>query len=172
MINYLFLDIDGVLNSERTLFAYKKFTLATHAKVNNTLDTKFEPLFDPISVKLLQSAQQLCNFKIVISSSWRIILSVQEFHLLFDRYNWDTRDIIVGKTGNCNNIRGQQIENWLNDHASMPYNYVIIDDSDDMLPKQMSNFVKTDISNGMSFDNYRKIIQIFGYNYEDALYKQ
>ena len=94
---YLFLDIDGVLNSERTVFAYDKIIHAGMAKHDILLGKPTLTYFDPIAVMLLKKAQEKIGFKIVISSTWRYTLNKSDFDVIFSEYGWDTTDIIVGK---------------------------------------------------------------------------
>lgn len=169
MNKYLFLDIDGVLNSYRTLFAFGKYGLSTNIKKQVLLGMPTDSFFDPIAVLLLKEAQEKIGFKIVISSSWRRTLGVKDFIIMFNEYGWDTNDIIIGKTGTENCIRGQQIKNWLQQNASEPYKFVILDDESDFLPEQNNNLVKTSYSEGFCYNNYKKIFEIFGETCYDTL---
>ncbi len=168
MINrYLFLDIDGVLNSMRSHITYQKMVICSHVK--HRIDSK-EPLaslFDPLSVGLLKAAQEALGFKIVISSTWRIHLSVEEFHLIFDDYGWDTRNVIIGKTGHEPGIRGRQIKAWMNEYAKYPSQYCIIDDSDDMLVEQGQFFVHTTLNNGLDWESFLRIFRVFGERFDE-----
>lgn len=169
MEKYLFLDIDGVLNSERTVFAYDKLIYCALVKHKMVIGEPVHTYFDPIAVLLLKAAQKQIGFKIIISSTWRLSLSLNDFHTMFEEYEWDTTDVIIGKTVNENVCRGQQIKNWLNSNAEPPYQYVILDDSSDMLREQMGNFVKTDLRDGLSFENFKQIFKVFGQDYSDSL---
>lgn len=69
---------------------------------------------------------------------------------------------IIGETPrkyNYNNIRGYEIEEYLNQHPEID-NYVIIDDDLDMLTKQMNNFVVTDTNIGMTYNTYVRAKEI------------
>lgn len=169
MNNYLFLDIDGVLNSMRLLFA-----------VNANSDVKFENYMhelDPIAINLLRSSQQLCNFKIVISSAWRYSFTIEQFHELFSKFEWDTKDIIIdvtrreyNKSDNNGNvdIRGNQIKDWIDNNVNGAYNYVILDDSSDMLDEQMKHLVHTENNDGFLFTHYKQIAEIFRKDWHDG----
>lgn len=165
---YLFLDIDGVLNSERTVAAYGKLTHAGRVKADLVRGSTPEPMFDSISVMMLAAAQRDLGFKIVISSTWRKMLNLQDFFTVFDLYGWDTRDIIIGKTGDEPGKRGMQIRDWMSNHAKLPYLYCIIDDDSDMLEYQLPFFVKTSFKSGISFDNFEQIYDIFGQPYKQV----
>lgn len=166
---YLFLDIDGVLNSERTVFAYKKLVHAGHIKHDILLGLNTKSFFDPIAVLLLKTAQEQIGFKIVISSTWRYSLGVSDFVAMFKEYEWDTEGVIIGKTDTEGPNRGSEIQRWLENHAKYPYNYCILDDSSDMLDAQLNNFVQTSFEDGFSFDNFEKMFAIFDESYDNCL---
>ncbi len=168
MHKYLFLDIDGVLNSERSVAAHGRLTHAGRVKQDMLMGHKVEPMWDDLAVQLLRVAQESIGFKIVISSTWRKTFSIQDFHAIFDLYGWDTRDIIVGKTGDEVGCRGNQIKAWLNSHAKYPYHYCIIDDDSDMLEHQEVFFVKTNFRNGLSYECFTRIFEVFGAKYVEV----
>lgn len=168
MNKYLFLDIDGVLNSERTVAAYRRLTYAGKVKQDIECGNSPQPMWDPIAVNLLRAAQQEIGFGIIISSTWRKALSLEDFHKVFDLYGWDTRGIIVGKTGDETGTRGQQIKAWLDAHGKFPYNYCIIDDDSDMLESQQEFFVKTNFRNGLKFEAFVQIFEVFGVTYREV----
>lgn len=169
MLNrYLFLDIDGVLNSERSVAAHGRLTHSGRVKHDMLIGHTPEPMWDDLAVMLLRTAQAAIGFKIVISSTWRITFSLADFHTVFDLYGWDTRDIITGKTGTENGPRGQQIKNWLDTHGKFPYQYCIIDDDSDMLEHQQPFFVKTRFENGLSYECFVEIFEVFGTPYSQV----
>lgn len=165
MTRYLFLDIDGVLNSEATVAAYGKITHCGRVKQDLVDGNIPEPMWNPISVVLLKAAQEALDFKIVISSTWRSALSLNDFFTIFDLYGWDTRQIIIGKTGNEAGKRGNQIKAWLDAHGKYPYQYCIIDDDSDMLDSQMHYFVKTAFTSGLGFEEFINLFMVFDEQY-------
>lgn len=168
MNKYLFLDIDGVLNSERSVAAHGRLTHSGRVKQDLVLGIEPEPMWDEVAVKLIQTAQEQIGFKIVISSTWRKSFSLQDFHTVFDLYGWDTRSVIVGKTGDEPGIRGAQIKAWLNEQGTFPYHYCIVDDDSDMLEEQEPFHVHTNFRNGLNFDGFLKIFEVFGFRYEQV----
>lgn len=168
MNKYLFLDIDGVLNSERSVAAHGRLTHAGRVKQDMLIGDRPDPMWDALAVGLLRAAQEAIGFKIVISSTWRKTFALQDFHAIFDVYGWDTREIIVGKTGDEVGCRGEQIRAWLNNYAKYPYHYCIIDDDGDMLEQQEPFFVQTNFKNGLSFDCFLKIFEVFGAKYHQV----
>lgn len=168
MNKYLFLDIDGVLNSERSVAAHGRLTHAGRVKEDIILGNTPDPMWDETAVGLLRTAQETIGFKIVISSTWRRSFALQDFHTIFDQYGWDTRGIIIGKTGDDVGVRGAQIKSWLDTHGAFPYNYCIIDDDSDMLEPQLPFFVRTSFRNGLSYDSFLKIFEVFGAKYVEV----
>lgn len=166
MQKYLFLDIDGVLNSERTVFAYKKLTYCGRVKADFEAGITPEPMFDPVSVALLRAAQEEIGFKIVISSTWRQSLTLDQFHEVFKLYKWDTTGIIVGKTRLGTGPRGQQIKDWLDTFGKYPYHYCILDDDSDMLESQTPSFVHTTFQNGLMFEHFEKIYTVLDHPFQ------
>jgi hypothetical protein len=102
MNNYIFTDIDGVLN------------------------TVSKNDWNPVSVQLYDELCEEFNLKPVITSSWRVKHSIKELRRFFE-YNGITTDIwdytpIITSEG-----RGGEIENWLQNNQWD--NYIILDDN-------------------------------------------
>lgn len=163
MEKILFLDIDGVLNSERSVIAYDTLIWSNLVKKKLLLDEDLNSVLDSIAVLMLKKAHEELNFKIVISSTWRHHLSIKDFHKLFLKIsNWDTTEIIIGTTPKLDSHRGKEINEWLNYHY--PINkpeYCILDDSSDMLEEQKHNLVNVNPDIGFSSENYYDIFKIF-----------
>jgi HAD domain in Swiss Army Knife RNA repair proteins len=112
----LFLDIDGVLNSEET---FRKRPEA------------YFP-YDPYMVMLLHRIIEATGCQVVLSSSWRHHEPSKEFIR-------KTVCEFLSITPTLNTIRGEEIKAWLeSDTATLPpiERYAILDDDDDFLPDQ------------------------------------
>lgn len=152
----LFLDIDGVLNSTRSMVAYS-LLFKKHAEV------KYE--FDPVSVLLLKRVVQETGCSIVISSAWRITYSLEDLRIIFrDHCDWeDIGEIIIGMTGTSANAhRGGEIQEWIDDNTVgvTNFKYAIVDDNSDMLNHQFKRFVKTDCNVGLDVKSYEKLLEL------------
>lgn len=152
----LFLDIDGVLNSQAWYTQRQKLSQGMIRPPDD-----FHPNEDPhrrrqlweIDDKALLTLKKIVedyDFKIVISSAWRIGEDLDTFAYVFGRRGWKVRHgTIIGKTpsirGN-NIIRGDEIDHWLGtDGVTLKVErYLIIDDSSDFHPHQKPHFVQTD----------------------------
>jgi hypothetical protein len=138
-MNIIFLDIDGVLNSEEYFI-----------KRNKTgYDEKY-PLseFDSEAVKRFNRIIKATNASIVISSAWRIGRTTNQLKELFKKVG--INGTIIGKTpslkGRCRfgeTVRGDEIQFWMLNSKVKFDNYVILDDDNDMCKNQQNNFVKT-----------------------------
>jgi HAD domain in Swiss Army Knife RNA repair proteins len=155
-MNAVMLDFDGVLNSVASTIAYH------HLRgPSKTIYSEADRL-DPIAIGLLKYLVDATDAKIIVSSTWRMNYSLQEFVDIFASYGWKDAPFI-GKTGRggIGTVRGDEIEDWLNTHPEVS-NYVIIDDDSDMLPHQLPHFVNTSGATGFTLVNLCEALRIFG----------
>ena len=157
-----FLDIDGVLNSNQTCFYFRmndinqngyggffdKYETPTNANVCWGQDL----------VDNLRTIVEKTNAKIVISSTWRINHPVKQFIEMFKVYYWENAPVI-DKTIHTGERRGYEIQDYLDKHPDVT-NYVILDDSSDMLDSQREHFVKTSPSFGLTKEDAERAIAI------------
>ena len=147
----LFLDIDGVVNSEECL---------------KRGDAKggilgIDPYLAFLVGKIILALPEL---KVVLSSSWR---------------HWPNGRKTVGEkvcsiydvtgsepylkelpNGVDNVQRGREIQKWLDAHPEVE-RYAILDDDSDMLPSQLPNFFKTSWKKGISEEIVSNVINHF-----------
>lgn len=167
---YLFLDIDGVLNTIR----YSNF-LIDHDEGDTDEDGA---LFDPEAVKnLAEIIKNIPDVKIIISSTWRF-KGWDWMNLLWEKrqlpgkiYSFTpglefTRfvDIIHQKYSESvypYGTRGLEIGEWLRLYASknpMQYKYVILDDCDDFPSFYKEHVILTDPMQGITKETVIKVI--------------
>lgn len=139
----LFLDIDGVLNSE----VY--FKSASHP---DSISSKF----DPNGVELIKKLVEEFSLRIVISSTWRYGATDRLMHELksaeligYLYHEWFTPVIHPAH-------RGAEIKLWLELHSEVT-DYIIIDDDENILEEQMCRFVKTDLHKGMTEEHLNRV---------------
>jgi len=144
MKKIIFLDIDGVLNSYRSVHAFGDYP-------NNESN---HDKFDHVAVGLIRTVCKKCNAEIILSSRWRLFSGWENLE--------DVLDLpIIGRTpALLSGSRGQEIAMWLRDNVV--FDYVIVDDDSDMLESQKENFVQVDMKEGLSFKNYEQILKILG----------
>ena len=166
----IFLDIDGVLNHHQF---YKERHKERHKERLENPDREklsdFEHNCDEIdsnSVELLNEIVEKTDVKFVISSTWRILHSLEEIQSYLSHHNF--KGEIIGKTprgcGNC--LRGNEILDWMKaneDVMGAPYHeytsYLILDDDSDMLYWQRNNFINIDRYVGLTPKNVYKAVR-------------
>ena len=138
----LFLDVDGVLNSEET------FTKDPHAHF---------PI-DAYMAFLVGRIEMNTCCKVVLSSSWRHHGESVE-HIkkrVVPIFDITVSRPVVG--GAEMKERGYEIQEWLDRHPEVTH-YAILDDDSDMLEEQLPNFFKTEWKTGLTTDIAEKVIQ-------------
>lgn len=156
MNKFIFLDIDGVLNSEQYYVEkpeserIKEFNSKFRRHIASGLAN-----INPEAVSLLNTLINKTEAKIVISSSWRGDYALQSIFTLAG-----INSSIYGETPRLESRwRGMEINKWL-EGVEGPYKYVIIDDDNDMLESQLNNFVQTDWKVGLTEENINEAIKI------------
>lgn len=145
LTNYIFLDIDGVLTSARLHLATQKQGVWT--------------AFDPATVIFLEKVLAKWPAKLIISSSWRHIYPMHEFHMLFGTSNAANYLHQNWCTGSDGSRRADEIADWLSNHGGTDYNYLILDDEDHgFTDEQKNHWIRTDPDNGMLFEHYCQIL--------------
>jgi trans-aconitate methyltransferase len=120
----IFLDIDGVLNSETW------FWTNPYRRDVSVFEKRFDQL-DPKACKLLHDFCQDISAQVVISSTWRKLLTVNEISSLLEKR--DCYLDIIGATPHVYlqpHQRGDEIQSWLDINGLRPF--VIFDDDSDM----------------------------------------
>lgn len=143
----LFLDIDGVLNNEEHIV--KIHNLLGEEQYLALLRKITEIPFDYRSCELLKDFIKKANVKVVLSSIWR--LNPDSFNIIRKYAGIEVYD----KTIKLNGTRGEEIQQYLDNHKEI-INYVILDDDSDMLESQIRHFVKVDGKVGLTI---KEIIQ-------------
>lgn len=192
-MKYIFLDIDGVLNSSRSVIAKIGPTVHTSELVRDlaSLDRQDHDMTDPengldYGVKFgLKTVDPVCvalvnkliddETGLVLSSSHRRFLCHSKIpfgrdeHLRRLRLYLTALGIRVPEffsvTDNSHKRRGEEIDAWLNmawENGIFDDDgrYVILDDSNDMLPGQPH--VRCDPDVGMSFADYAEACKHLG----------
>ena len=149
MEKYIFLDFDGVINTQNDKF-------------------------DKNAMANLRRLLEKTDAKVVISSTWRL-QGMEYIQQLWQEHHMPGE--VIGLTPSCNstnfsNVDGQEewqglhgckgleIAEWLRLNAKEPYHYVILDDEEDILFNQREHLVKVDGSKGLSKTDVRETIKI------------
>lgn len=145
----IFLDIDGVLNSNLWVLqnsgAASRGTSSTLELMRKMINTKHIPF--------LQRVVSETGAQIVVSSSWRDVLTIDELRDIFSSYGLDAE--IIGTTP-PGHVRRDAIERWLAAHSEIS-RYVVLDDFD---LDVWAEHVRTDVNEGMSNDDATRAIEV------------
>jgi len=139
--NIVFLDFDGVLNSEQSV---------------QQLGTRYR--FSKSSVAALNEILQATEARIVITSSWRNNWTLIE-NASFLKRDGVIPNRVVGKTATLEQERGLEIDAWL---RSVPYpvtSFVILDDRDDIVTHR-DRLIRTNPQTGLTPAQARKAIEL------------
>lgn len=143
----IFLDIDGVLNNEEHIV--KIHNLLGEEQYLDILRKIGELPFDYRSCKLLQEFIKETNAEVILSSTWR--LNPESINIIKRYAGIEIKDI----TPRLHSMRGEEIQQYLDNHKEIT-NYVILDDDSDMLESQKEHFVKVNNKVGLTI---KEIIQ-------------
>ncbi len=191
----IFLDIDGVLNSQ-DWYIYRRD--AVEMDSINAQYPFYE--FDPRAVERLNRIIKETTAKIVVSSSWRSGETTESLQKLLDSVG--VKGEVIGLTPHlwCNKPyedrdgyripRGCEIDWWLDNHGdfqrinwseekqiehinkAVVKNYIILDDDSDMLYGQREHFIKTQHPTGLTDDLADLAISILNKDLIDLYYKE
>jgi hypothetical protein len=174
MEKYIFLDIDGVLATPKSIEG-----VGGEWKIE---DEKQE---------LLKHIIDSTGAKIVLSSSWRKWDLETTIEFMKQEGFWFS-DLIIGVTIRAyqyidrtkkihlsiprgveiyqwidTNIHSDNGKNWERKKLGLDYQYVILDDDCDMLYVQRNNFVNTNSTLGLTKDESNKAIEILNKKYDN-----
>lgn len=155
IIKCIFLDVDGILNSVK--FFEEKSQAKRWKEFKDKLDKHIAwgvCNINPKAVKLLNKLVAETKAKIVVTSSWRGDIALQTIFSLAGII-----EPIYGETPRLySQYRGQEIQQWLNEHKCDKY--VILDDDRDFFDSQLPYFVHIDRRVGLTESDMNKSISI------------
>lgn len=160
MNKYIFLDFDGVLNSGNN---YNRLVLAGRP-VKDCYGTQF----DTECVSRLGKILERTGAKIIVTSSWRYVLSMDELRAM-----WCERKLpgtisgilpldVLLSPDPYSPQRGAEIEEWFSRRGKKANEcrYVILDDMPDFLPHQIPHVVCTNPDKGISEEDVEKAVSL------------
>ena len=150
---YLFLDIDGVMNS----FDDYKMTNEEFMKQLNKISFKLNPKH----VKILNNVVEKYNPKIILSSYWRTRFSLEKINDLFKKEGFKGQiSDITDDQGKEHDNRWNQIKRYIDKNDVK--NYIILDDEHiTKNEKVVPNFVKTNSYVGLTKKSLEEIHKIW-----------
>ena len=150
MNKIIFLDFDGVLNTEhyQGLLQYQ----------GKPWQDEYGAFFDPKAVKQLKRVIDATDADIVVESSWKY-LGLDAMKELWEVRNLpgtiiDITPSLLGKN------KGVEIASWLSKYAKQDIRYVIIDDEYVILDSQLPHFILTNPYEGITEEQANRAISI------------
>jgi hypothetical protein len=149
----IFLDIDGVLNSER-------FMRAQHERgvVSKDVEEHCRDQIDPAAVALLNELIETSGAEVVISSSWRRLFTIGEISRGLRHNGFAHPRSIIGKTPALDVERGHEIQAWLDERG--PTDFVILDDDSDMV-HLAPRLILIDCAHGLQREHVEAALRLF-----------
>ncbi|HSX22300.1 MAG TPA: HAD domain-containing protein [Gaiellaceae bacterium] len=181
----IFLDVDGVLNSERHCRVledrHRQFghTEPASPKRDTTCDCfKLYNQIDREAIARLNRLVEKTGAKIVISSSWRKLLDSPELHRILSEHGLVAE--IVGETPDGHKEpglvetygrpermeRGYEIDYWLRQHPEVE-RFVILDDGSDMA-MHGRRLVQTDAEEGLLDEHVELAVRVLAWDGESS----
>ena len=171
MRRYVFIDFDGVLNTER----HHSELVSLGQKYSD----QYGPLFDPVAVENLKMIVDETEAGIVIISSWKLegidrMMELWRVRRMPGVLAGCTPDYISGMDLLNVNLedpaafanlagKGNEVKQWLKENAPKKadgYRYVILDDVPDFLPEQMEHYIQISPVVGITAEDAEKAIKI------------
>lgn len=150
MNKIIFLDFDGVLNTEhyQDLLQYQ----------GKPWQDEYGAFFDPKAVKQLKRIIDATDADIVVESSWKY-LGLDAMKELWRVRNLpgtiiDITPSLLGKN------KGVEIASWLSKYAKQDIRYVIIDDEYVILDSQLPHFILTNPYEGITEEQANRAISM------------
>jgi HAD domain in Swiss Army Knife RNA repair proteins len=148
----IFLDFDGVLNSEASVRRERR------RKAINIANKLSE-----ISCSNLQYIlEQDAAVKIVISSTWRQLHTMQELKNILNSYGVDPSRVIDKTPAVFSRDRAHEINLWLEKHPNLTIGVILDDDNDVLNVKDKRCHVfQTTPEDGLLFKQAKQIAKLF-----------
>lgn len=153
----LFLDIDGVLSSNRTAVAYDGYP---H-------DIKDMQRFDHVAIHLIRKLCELTETKIVLSSDWRFTYSADDISKAMNLPVIGITPKEISKDVYLDFIdrKTQEIWQYLCEHQDITH-FAVVDHFPGLAIRYTDKFVKIDEQYGLSLQNYFSLVNIFWRGYK------
>lgn len=155
----LFLDIDGVLNSE-TYFQ----------TLTNPAVLPADSHIDPQAVASLQQIIDGSQAKVVISSSWRKFFSLDELRRILAGKGLLADIIGATPSTHSHRARGLEIRAWLRENKTMPIDGILVLDDDTDMASVEPWALNTEWTHGLRPEDVQTALQILEkpFNYDQT----
>ena len=172
LVKVLFLDIDGVLNHSADWIE--------HTQLGHPHNEGVDQLNRP-KLALLERILEATEAKIVLSSTWRRMMTLQELvdqfqkrgsNITLDHFLDRTPTTLPREYGSRIPVRGNEINYWITQLAPSQVqikSYAIVDDNNDFLHDQQPYFVQTTMDAGLCLTHACKIVDLLNQHDEDPV---
>ena len=150
MVKYIFLDFDGVLNTERY-----QAQLAIEGKPTKD---EYGPLFDPKAVAQLAEIVEATKAEIFVISSWGEVLGKEKILEMWGKRGLPGEMRVVFIPDKKFDSKAKWIERCIDRKTFLPY--LILDDEYQFLPEQEKNLIIVNPVTGISKENTKYAIDI------------
>lgn len=153
MKKVIFLDFDGVMDT-----AYYDHILVKEGLPGNDV---YGPVFDPECIRNLGYVIEKTEADIVVSSSWKNLMTYGDFLDMWDSRKLPGFVIDVTPTSDTRKRRGDEIDAWL-DECKEDCQYVIIDDLEacNFNEHQLQKLIMVNPYNGLDSDAAERAIML------------
>lgn len=130
----VFLDFDGVLNTAHYIHVMESRKLQCN--------DEYGPLFDPSSVSYLGQIIDKTDAKIVVTSSWKNLMSYSDILSMWHKRSLPGEVIDVCPIPEGRRKRGDEVDAWISE-CKESCQYVILDDmsADDFSKHQLEHLI-------------------------------
>lgn len=167
-MKYIFLDIDGVLNSDLYMssatYLAEVTALGLEPKGTEVVNKAHHLHLDPAAIKLLNSLVEKSGAKVIISSTWRKKYSLSELRTMLQGRGATFEIHGVTPAKMSWRPRGLDISAFLynaNKTDGVPEAFVILDDVDEF-SKFQDQFVQTSENTGLTQKEVGRALKILG----------
>lgn len=147
----IFLDFDGVVN---TIYWEKDINGICCV---NVMKSGHSELNNQQAIGWLNELYTKVPYDIVVSSTWRMSMSIEELQNLLIKSGFRPDIQVIGKTPVLHKERGEEIQYWIDQH-NFNGNFIILDDDVDMAHLS-DHLILCDTFLGFTIYEYRKSIK-------------
>ncbi len=160
----LFLDFDGVLNSDKYFTSYKFINEAGGTDIAGLMLVVHHLHLDPDAISLVNELIDKSGAQVVVSSTWRLHYSIDELNKMLASRGATFKIIAATPRGVPKKFsqivaRGDEIQEYLDSLTEKPESFVIIDDQNNMVHLR-NRLVLTTFQAGFNRNNLNQALKL------------
>lgn len=167
-MKYIFLDVDGVLNSDIYMSSDQYFAECESLEIipegRQVMEKAHHLHIDPAAMKLLNVLVERSEAKVILSSTWRIKYSLVEMNMMFQKRGATFQIADVTPAKMSYRPRGHDVSEYLSSmkrNGEVPEAFVILDDID-AFSNLKNHFVQTSEDEGLTQEDVAQALKILG----------